>query len=627
MDRDEVLYALRASRGSAWPRYRSLGAPLVDFFFDYLVEVADGGNLYLARFEVRQWRVLVAELGTARQGVFAALLLGNEQGGYYLRELGSDAPDALIELLSADAFVRSAAMGKGAYHFSALHALRWLAAQTPDRARPLFRSVVGTATRRGPRQAAAMGLAASNDHEGLCALLSSRGAREAAEALEELADPAALPSLRDARVGAKGRTADAIDAALIACRTAAIDPSEPDEAVLDQALAAIGGPPHPDMPELGWSSGTPISQGATDWFIDRLLNESLDEHEPMLVPIRARMADQPCHDLCEALLASLDTNPNTVLAQALIASPRRIEALGRALDTIGSQQISQYGRSAVAILARNNSAAARRWLAHWAQHTTTHALRAHIEATADAAGPPERMVLEVEPEVPWHPMLASALSVADPGLWPDPQTPPVPKLALDDQIQVGIWCVEHVASQLKGVAASSLGSVVRVALTRLEAKRAKTRSVEPDPSLHGLDPDQRRMAQLMLEAPTNRPDMAFMGLRSITARATRQTRGISGSAATRQFLASLCRHIEVIEAQAAVDRYAPDKRSVARVLWRHDRGNGVAGHFVVVLATGQHAAVTKLRNRWRYVEGDRDHVLATFADEAVFTAVVTALVD
>jgi hypothetical protein len=66
-----------------------------------------------------------------------------------------------------------------------------------------------------------------------------------------------------------------------------------------------------------------------------------------------------------------------------------------------------------------------------------------------------------------------------------------------------------------------------------------------------------------------------------------------------------------------VDRYAPAPAPrVERVIWRADRGNGTAGHFLCRLETGEpYGLVTKLKGRWRWAAGERDLVLATLPGE------------
>ena len=79
------------------------------------------------------------------------------------------------------------------------------------------------------------------------------------------------------------------------------------------------------------------------------------------------------------------------------------------------------------------------------------------------------------------------------------------------------------------------------------------------------------------------------------------------------------------ECRQAVARYAPERiEHLQTVLFRADRGNGTAGHFVFELSTGSLGLITKIKGRYRFFEGDRDDVFATLP-ESLLEAAHTAL--
>ena len=96
---------------------------------------------------------------------------------------------------------------------------------------------------------------------------------------------------------------------------------------------------------------------------------------------------------------------------------------------------------------------------------------------------------------------------------------------------------------------------------------------------------------------------------------------------THDYLQSIDVMVTKGECRDAMRKYAPDHvGELEEVLFRADRGNGVAGHFAFRLTSGDMGLIAKIKGRYRFFRGSRDDVFATLPD-SLLEAAHAALAD
>ena len=90
---------------------------------------------------------------------------------------------------------------------------------------------------------------------------------------------------------------------------------------------------------------------------------------------------------------------------------------------------------------------------------------------------------------------------------------------------------------------------------------------------------------------------------------------------TADYLRTVDAMLSLGECRDAVRKYAPEQvEHLEAVLFRADRGNGTAGHFVFRLSSGALGLVTKIKGRYRFFEGGRDDIFATLPESLLEAA-------
>lgn len=124
----------------------------------------------------------------------------------------------------------------------------------------------------------------------------------------------------------------------------------------------------------------------------------------------------------------------------------------------------------------------------------------------------------------------------------------------------------------------------------------------------------------------NHVERALDSLRAIAVRVAKLL-GDDATART-DYVARLDQWLMLAECRDVVRAYEPAVAStLSEVLFRADRGNGTAGHFIFRYGHGQLGLVTKLKGRYRVFTGDRESLLATLPNEELMAAATKALVE
>lgn len=233
-----------------------------------------------------------------------------------------------------------------------------------------------------------------------------------------------------------------------------------------------------------------------------------------------------------------------------------------------------------------------------------------------------------------HPLLGHALRAVPEDWRPPPPYHlggPLPVLSSMAQTMIGIRCAELMRDAVVREEQQQYDEIVAAAHRLYERQEAYQRLKHHPPTVVddatagqlyklarvGRDrPGLFPLAPLAIAALSARADLVGMVVKSSTQRIARFLHEAGRRAALHDFFAGLDHGIVRHECQAAVDRYAPAPAPrVERVIWRADRGNGAAGHFLFSFAGGPLGLITKLKGRWRWTAGDRDLVLATLPEE------------
>jgi hypothetical protein len=238
-----------------------------------------------------------------------------------------------------------------------------------------------------------------------------------------------------------------------------------------------------------------------------------------------------------------------------------------------------------------------------------------------------------------HPLLGHALrAVAEEHRPPPPYHlgGPQPFISPVAQAAIGIGCAEQMAGWIAPDEREEYDRIVEAARLLFPRRLAWQREKRHPPDVVDTNTATRLyrlanvgrdrpglfpLAPLAVSALKARADLVGAVVRSSTQRVARALEEAGRLAELRDFLTALDRGIVRHECQEAADQHAeaPAPR-VERVIWRADRGNGRAGHFIFTVEGREtYGLITKLRGRWRWIDGDRDHVLASLPD-ALFEA-------
>lgn len=213
-----------------------------------------------------------------------------------------------------------------------------------------------------------------------------------------------------------------------------------------------------------------------------------------------------------------------------------------------------------------------------------------------------------------HPILGHALRAARPEDRPAPPyhlSGPRPRCSGERLVHLALWCAELGRPYVEPDKLGDYDQMVALALSREQSA--------------GLELARRSRGAFSLSGHAltaafnrNRPDRMIQSVRS---QAVKLVGLLAAAGEALAFLSELDRRLVQAECADALAEHAPTGVQLGEVLFRGDRGNGTAGHFVVRLANGNCGVITKLKGRWRWNEGDLDSVLATLPEPLFAEAV------
>ncbi|MCG7497481.1 DUF4132 domain-containing protein [Vibrio sp. Of7-15] len=134
------------------------------------------------------------------------------------------------------------------------------------------------------------------------------------------------------------------------------------------------------LPRLLWASGKQLSDGAMQWFISRLAEESAKQHDPILVNFVAQLHRDELKPLWQSLLSIYAGEKEARLgwvlfSAALLGDDEVMSELGKNLDDEARSGASAAAFYKVQILARHGSQSALSWLDHWTRKAKSQGLK------------------------------------------------------------------------------------------------------------------------------------------------------------------------------------------------------------------------------------------------------------
>ncbi len=230
-------------------------------------------------------------------------------------------------------------------------------------------------------------------------LLTARKAgtrTNAALALTQTPIAAALPVLETAF--AKEKNAKVKTAMANAAFTAAVveqdletklAPKTPlsaqEQADIDALLSRFAGPLPKEidlaaLPRLTWTSGTPLSDGAMQWAIAKLAEESAKNHDVILEALLSQWESAQFKPLWQTL-STVYANDKVsrigwvLFAAGLLGDDEVMYELGKNLDDEARSGASAAAFYKVQIMARHGSTSALTWLDHWTRKARSQGLK------------------------------------------------------------------------------------------------------------------------------------------------------------------------------------------------------------------------------------------------------------
>ncbi len=319
------------------------------------------------------------------------------QREYVLEWLAEQAP---VE--AAGAFVR--ALGDSARGMRELAVKVLTEAVTPDEALAAKVAAQLADKAKTTRLAAAMVLAAWRlpaTAEAVGRALAKEKQPEVAAELQRALPPTAAPVAQPTAVAETAAETPAETPAEAHAEAAGVET----EAALDARIAGLKAPKPPrwlavaGLPVLRWRGGTALSEGATRWFLGWLGQESDTRHDAELVAVRARILDEDCHALCDAIRAQWRAGGSAKSAMEFVLAQQAVLGSEARMHELGSEQQNWYdaksykaNQLAMEVFARHGGYRALAWLEHWAARARggqfTKAVTAAAEAVSARRGAP-----------------------------------------------------------------------------------------------------------------------------------------------------------------------------------------------------------------------------------------------
>lgn len=191
-------------------------------------------------------------------------------------------------------------------------------------------------------------------------------------------DPSAIDSLAQAIAKEKDKKRlDALREALAACQQASGGNGiEPDVAILDSDLSRRASrrkkklPQIPNLPALHFRQGPALSEGATQWLLGALYDETDAEPSVELARVRKLLTDEDASALLSAIDGALpfaNEHRWKIYAVGLLGNDRQLSQLGERLRQWNSGGLHVLAGHAIESLRRNGTGSAVRWIDHWAE--------------------------------------------------------------------------------------------------------------------------------------------------------------------------------------------------------------------------------------------------------------------
>jgi len=223
-----------------------------------------------------------------------------------------------------------------------------------------------------------------------------------------------------------------------------------------------------------------------------------------------------------------------------------------------------------------------------------------------------------------HPVLRAALKAAPAAA--RPQTVhgggPPPHLAPRELARLAIWCGERLASRVEPGVAEEYARALEEARQnvadpelprRYPYSLGNVRYPTVPLSVGELAVDAARRA-IRNPAATRVALCAQVRILVILEKAWARVAGLPVNDHVRELLVALDEQMVRLELEVALARYAPGRMTdVEAVLWRGLEGQRT-GHWLVRLHGERHGLLTKLKGRWRWLEGNREEMLASVPD-------------
>ena len=229
-----------------------------------------------------------------------------------------------------------------------------------------------------------------------------------------------------------------------------------------------------------------------------------------------------------------------------------------------------------------------------------------------------------------HDVLASAMRAAPAQAWPRRVhlDGPRPIVSTRGMARIATRCAERLRESMPGTDRRRTDDILQMCRRSLEEGQINVDRVAAITGSGLNDPTPFSLvarAALACYHAMYGPDSPTLGL-GVTTDTVRRVVGFLKAEGedVSEFLRDLDEQLMIDEVEASIRKYGGEPLNVQRVLWRRDRGNGTAGHFLCELEAGDYGVITKLKQRYRFERGPLDDMLSVLP-EPLFEDAVNAI--
>lgn len=229
-----------------------------------------------------------------------------------------------------------------------------------------------------------------------------------------------------------------------------------------------------------------------------------------------------------------------------------------------------------------------------------------------------------------HAVLAEAMRAAPASDWPRRVhlDGPRPVVSTRGMARITTRCAEQARERLTGVDGSRSDEILGLCRRSLAGHDISADRVAAAAQAGLTDTSPFALvarAALACWYAKQGPDSPTLGLGVTTDTVRRLVRVLQHEGrGTATFLRELDEQLMIDEVEASIRKYGGKPLHVKNVLWRRDRGNGTAGHFLCELEAGDYGVITKLKHRYRFERGPLDDMLSVLP-EPLFEEAVNAV--